>query len=110
VNVALQEEMTDGDFPPEATTKRLLSRGSSSPLLRRRLTPVPGKTLLPQVDFTAILAQTKPIRQIDWIGYETKVGAYFVEIRPLSEHQNYNLESVHIKTATLIKFAREIVY
>ena len=38
----------------------------------------------------------------------TKAGG--IEIRPLSEHQNSNLENVHITTATLIKFAQKIVY
>jgi hypothetical protein len=38
----------------------------------------------------------------------TKAGG--IEIRTFSEHQNYNLENVHITTATLIKFARKIVY
>jgi len=33
----------------------------------------------------------------------TKAGG--IKIRPLSEHQNYNLENVHITTSTLIKFA-----
>jgi hypothetical protein len=33
----------------------------------------------------------------------TKAGG--IEIHPLSEHQNYNLENVHITTATLVKFA-----
>ena len=38
----------------------------------------------------------------------TKAGG--IEIRSLSEHQNYNLENVHIATATLIKFAQKILY
>jgi len=37
----------------------------------------------------------------------TKASGF--EIRTLSEHQNYNLENVHITTATLIKFAQKIV-
>ena len=38
----------------------------------------------------------------------TKAGG--IEIRSLLEHQNYNLENVHIATATLIKFAQKILY
>jgi hypothetical protein len=37
----------------------------------------------------------------------TKAGG--IKIRPLSEHQNYNLENVHITTATLIKFTQKFV-
>ena len=39
--------------------------------------------------------------------FSTKAGG--IEIRPLSEHQNYNLENVYITTATLIKIAQKIV-
>jgi len=38
----------------------------------------------------------------------TKAGA--IEIRPLLEYQNYDLENVHITTVTLIKFAQKFVY
>jgi len=38
----------------------------------------------------------------------TKAGG--IEIGSLSEHQNYNLENVHITTATLIKFTQKIIY
>jgi hypothetical protein len=38
----------------------------------------------------------------------TKAGG--IEIRPLSEHQTYNLENVHITTATLIKSTQKIIY
>jgi hypothetical protein len=43
----------------------------------------------------------------DLLKRTTKAGG--IEIRPLSEHQNRNLENVHITTATLIKFAQKIV-
>jgi hypothetical protein len=41
-------------------------------------------------------------------GGSTKADS--IEIRPLSEHQNWNLENAHITTATLIKFAQKILY
>jgi hypothetical protein len=39
---------------------------------------------------------------------KTKAGG--IEIRSLLERQSYNLEKIHITTATLIKFAQKIVY
>jgi len=33
-----------------------------------------------------------------------------IEIRPLLEYQNYDLENVHIATVTLIKLAQKFVY
>jgi hypothetical protein len=40
-------------------------------------------------------------------GFNLSTKAGGIEIRPSSEHQNYNLESVHITTATFIKFAQK---
>jgi hypothetical protein len=37
--------------------------------------------------------------------FSTKAGG--IEMRPLSEHQNYGLENVNRTTATLIKFCTE---
>jgi hypothetical protein len=50
------------------------------------------------------------VDHVCWSWYDRCTKAGGIEIRPISEHQNYNLENVHITTATLIKFAQKIMY
>jgi hypothetical protein len=45
---------------------------------------------------------------VSWAQWLQKAGG--IEIRPLSQHQNWSLENAHIKTAMLVKFAQKILY